>query len=366
MFSLESLKRAKNKPKGNAKHLVFAGFSCLQAAWCSSDTAADLHALCLVHSDAVTSASRARSPKCNPRHDSLAWSCIWWEVISVPEPYYGLFTGHIGMEADSHCYRKPLLAYECYYAINCFWYFTVAFFSLSVFSLLIYFLGQQPCFSASICLSNNVTIYCIIVLYSHFMLSHSSRHYLKIVKTFSKNFLPVGKWEMQAMQSGYHEKARRLGNGNVSSVWSPSGLRLRHLSCMCWRSSWWCFCLYISALHIDAEVCSQSLWIALYCVFIIFAYFWFEDSTTFFTQWSVNYYNQEPFVLSYMSRNEPGWLHYHGFNWIVALDRRDIEHLMMEGTYKDSRVQPLGPHHTWPPKTHIIFLRADIQDKETG
>lgn len=57
----------------------------------------------------------------------------------------------------------------------------------------LFFLGQQPCFNASICLSNNVTIYCIIVLYSHFMLSHSPRHYLKIVKTLSEKFLPERK-----------------------------------------------------------------------------------------------------------------------------------------------------------------------------
>lgn len=96
----------------------------------------------------------------------------------------------------------------------------------SIFSLLIYFLGQQPCFSASICLSNNVTIYCIIVLYSHFMLSYSPRHYLKIVKTLSEKFLPEGKWEMQTVQPGYHEKAWRLESCHASPVWPPSGLRL--------------------------------------------------------------------------------------------------------------------------------------------
>lgn len=136
---------------------------------------------------------------------------------------------HISMWTDSHCHSKPLLAYECYYAINCFWYLTDFFYFLPPN---LFLLGQQPCFNASICLSNNVTIYCIIVLYSHFMLSHSPWHYLKIVKTLSEKFLPEGKWETQMVQPGYHEKAQRLKSCHAFPVWPPSWLRLRHSGCM--------------------------------------------------------------------------------------------------------------------------------------
>lgn len=116
-------------------------------------------------------------------------------------------------------------------------------------------------------------------------------------------------------------KGMKLGNGSISLVWSPSGLRLRHLSCMCWRSSWLCFCLAINVLHIDAKVCSQSLWTALYSIIIILSFFWFEDFTTFFFfPHKMSYYKQDPFVFSYISRNEPAWLNYHGFNWIDARD----------------------------------------------
>lgn len=122
------------------------------------------------------------------------------------------------------------------------------------------FLGQQPCFSASICLSNNVTIYCIIVLYSHFMLSHSPWHYLKIVKTLSEKFLPEGKWELQTMHHGYQEEAWRLKSHHASPVWAPSGLRLRHLDHVYWRS--WCVVyLAMCAFGVDALSPSGQLWL---------------------------------------------------------------------------------------------------------
>lgn len=116
--SLRPLRSVKDKPIGNTKHQVYDGFRFSVDGWVL------LKHCCRTLSCLLGTTVRVWSPKCNPWHDSLAWSCIWWVIISIAEFYYGLFTGHISMWADSHCHRKPLLAYECYYAINCFWYLT--------------------------------------------------------------------------------------------------------------------------------------------------------------------------------------------------------------------------------------------------
>lgn len=146
-------------------------------------------------------------------------------------------------------------------------------------------------------------------------------------------------------------KGMKLGNGNISLVWSPSGLRLRHLSCMYWRSSWLCFCLAINVLHIDAKVCSQSLWTALYSIIIILSFFWFKDFTTFFffspTKWVITNRIHLSLVTS-PEMSQPD-LTTMGLTELM----HGIIHLQMEGTHKDDWVQSLALHLITQNSHHI-------------
>lgn len=125
--SLRTLRSDRSKPIGKNPTRFMMNIGFLYTAGCYSSTTEGLCLACWV------AASGFGVQNSIPWHDSLALSCIWWVIISIAESYYGLFPGHISMWADSHCHRKPLLAYECYYAINCFWYLTDFFFSLLIY-----------------------------------------------------------------------------------------------------------------------------------------------------------------------------------------------------------------------------------------